>query len=157
MNKHTNKNKKSKPVPANTGIVTDMPDTMPREVAESMLLSPGVRLTNRLRKNCHAARIETIFCSSLEAKPLATYLGQKLKTATAAQLAKWAIRTFRRRASINRSIVKYNAKLAALPETAKHSRLLMEAVLTNCGQQAVSCDVMMQSLRTEAELRLNNK
>lgn len=156
MNKHKNKNKKSKPVGQNLGVVTELPDTMPREVASSMLMTPGVRLTNRMRKNCHEARIETVLCSTLEPKTLPVFLARHLRTATAAQLAKWAKRTVIRKKRIVKKTAHALAALKALgANPSKMHHTVLTLTLSSLGQQAASADIFMGALATEASNRLS--
>lgn len=156
MNKHVNKNKRKRPVPQNIAV-TEPADHMPKEVAESLLLTPGTKLTARMRKNCNAARIETVFVSTLQPKTLPEYLARHLKSASAAQLAKWAIRTFHRRGGINKRLIKASQKLRDLREGGPPrslTGLALTLVIERLNAQATSADVFMAALDTEAKSRL---
>lgn len=70
-------------------------DTIPSEVAAEMLCEPRARMTNRMRKNCLAAR-ETHYASVLTRTPGATKLAARLHTAKLTQLGSWLRRSVSR-------------------------------------------------------------
>lgn len=68
----------------NTTVRQDR-DAMPYEVATSMLTTPGVKLTNRMRKNCLASR-SRFFVPTEPAKPIGDKLQSKFAGKTWLQL-----------------------------------------------------------------------
>jgi len=153
MNRHLNKNKKSKPIPQNRGVI-ELPDQMPAEVATELLCAPGARLTMRLRKNCHLARADGIFCSTLEPKSFAQNCADRCRKANASQLAKWAKRTFSSRVTIDRLLKKQAARLEILGGSSPAAKRLLEQAIEMLNRKAVACDVFMAALKSEADSRL---
>lgn len=138
-------------VPMNRGIVER--DGMPREVAESMLFTPGVKLTSAMRRACMAAR-ETVYQSTLEPKDFKIKLAARAKKASAAQLAKWASRTYVKRQQVTRDYMRLKGKLAAVDPMKLHEIAKAERVLAIMDIEAQRLDAEMNAYRIEASNRL---
>jgi hypothetical protein len=141
----------TKPVPANIAVAEV--DHIPEEVAKSMLFTPGVKLTSRMRKNCMAAR-ETVFVSTLEPKDYAKKLAADAARASAAQLVKWANRVVVKRAKCRRDYLKLQAAKAKLDPMKLHDIARANRMLAIIDIEAQRCDAEMASYRSEAERRL---
>jgi len=141
----------AKPIPANRGIVEH--DHLPTEVANSMLLTPGVKLTARMRKNCMAAR-ETHFQSTLVPKEFALHLMAAAHNASAAQLLRWARRVVVKRNKVTRDYLTLKAKRVQLDPMKLHDIAKAERVLAIMDVNAQQLDAEMASYRSEAERRL---
>ena len=143
--------KHSKPVPANIGI--EQRDGIPVEVAESMLFTPGVKLTPAMRRNCLAAR-ETVFVSTTVPKDYKLKLAARAKKASALQLVKWAKRTVIERAKITRDYLKLKVQRAKIDPMKLHEIAKCERIMAIMDVNAQLCDERMASYRAEAEERL---
>jgi hypothetical protein len=140
-------------IPENIGVVEV--DHIPIEVANAMLFTPGTKLTTAMRKNCLAAR-ETVFGSTREGKEYTSKLRVRAKNASALQLVKWANRTTRARAKVNRDYLKLLTKRAQLDPLKLHDIAKAERVLKIMDITAQNLDLQMNSYRSEAEARLIN-
>jgi hypothetical protein len=118
-----------------------------------MLFTPGVKLSNAMRKNCLAAR-ETVFQSTLEPKDFKLKLAAKAKRASASQLVKWAQRTAIERRKITRDYYKLKVQRAKLDPMKLHEIAKVERVMAIMDINAQFCDAKMNSYRSEAERRL---
>ena len=134
-------------------IAVDERDGIPIEVAESMLFTPGTKLTTAMRKNCLAAR-ETVFTSTLDGKKYEDRLAARAKKATAAQLVKWAKRVVVARTKVTRDYLKLATRKAQLDPLKLHEHAKANRVLQIMDVTAQQLDLQMASYRTEAERRL---
>ena len=138
MNKHTNKNKQSKPFPSCLEPV-EFPH-MPRQVALSVLAKQN--MPNRILKRCRAA-LETRYQSTREAKPLQQVLMNKFMPATLAQLDKWARRTTAKRLSVQHRWCEtdpespYRAALERMAERLDTTTDCLQAVIKSRGKKPV--------------------
>lgn len=76
-------------------------DHMPYPVATSLMTEPKATLSNRMRKNCRAAR-EVVLVSEVVAQPLEGKLDRRMKLATGKQLLTWSKRATERRRILQR-------------------------------------------------------
>jgi len=128
-------------------------DGIPIEVANSMLFTPGTKLTNAMRKNCLAAR-ETVYISTLEGKEYKIRLAERARKASAAQLVKWARRVVVERAKVTRDYMKLSIKKSQLDPLKLHDIAKANRVLAIMDVNAQQLDLQMASYRAEAERRL---
>ena len=140
-----------KPVVEHTAIETR--DSIPVEVAEAMLFTPGTKLSTSMRKNCLAAR-DTFIVSTRVPKDYKVTLARKAKAASAQQLVKWAKRVVVQRAKCTRDYLKLKTKLTQLDPMKLHDIAKVNRVLAAIDIEAQRCDATMDSYRSEAERRL---
>jgi len=128
-------------------------DGIPVEVANSMLTTPGVKLTSRMRKNCMASR-ETVFVSTREPKTFEIRLAKAAQAASASQLLKWARRVVIERGEVTRDYYRLKTKLSNLDPLRLHDIAKARRTLAIMDVTAQRLDAEMASYRTEAMRRL---
>lgn len=87
-------------------------DTMPIEVANEFLFNPKLRMTNRFRKACLAART-TIWVADAKAKPIEDRLARKMKERPIDRVAREGRRVCKQRAGLQRKFEAAKRVLAA--------------------------------------------
>lgn len=151
MNSHKNKHKPAKKVPQNLGVVEV--DGLPQEVAKSMLMTPGTKLSNPMRKNCMRA-VSTYFTSTREPRSFITKFQVRAHRASSAQLLKWAKRTTRDRMRVTKAWLVLRGKRALLDPKKVHDIAKAERAMAACDIEAERLDYWMAALRGEAQHRL---
>jgi hypothetical protein len=117
-------------------------DTMPAEVALEMLTDPKVRLTNRMRKNCLAAR-ETHYASVSTRTPGAAKLAARLRTKKLTQLGNWLRRSVQRSRHTSRML----ARIAGVPALEQLAQALMVRSLNlNISQATVEHELQSRGI-----------
>jgi len=121
---------------------------MPKEVAIELLVEPKNRLTNRMRKNCHNARVRC-FISDAERKPAAGKVAAKLKGRSLAWIGREIERAKRRRAGLQH---RYLAIVRQLEATGANNALLLARV-AEIDRLVTHLDTFRDCAETELEWR----
>jgi len=128
---------------------------MPVEVAESMIFTPGTRLTSAQLKTCLKARHEHLI-STREPKAFTVRFADRAKKASASQLAKWAKRCIKDRARVTKAWLILRAKRAAIDPIKVHDISRADQSLAMMDIEAQRLDSWMSAMRGEAETRLSH-
>jgi hypothetical protein len=96
---------------------------MPHQVATELLTTPKTKLSNRMRKNCIAARAK-YHVAEQKPKSADDKIRARMKAATSPQLEKWLKRCVARRVGVQE---KYNNALGKQGPKWNYIRALLEA------------------------------
>lgn len=121
-------------------------DKMPKEVATEMLATPGVRTTNRERKQYRFAR-QKEFCSELERKPVGDKIRARAQLKPIDRLDRERRRVMKQRRGAQH---KYERLQAIDPRTP-----VIEAGLAALDLLAAHLDTTLDALNDEIKYRLN--
>lgn len=136
-------------------------DGMPKEVATEMLCRPGIRMSNRERKQYQRARV-TVYKSTLEKFSLADRVAIRLKGCTWEQLNRWLLRHTTRERLVQQAYSKANEaaeKLAAETVTEENKvilaakRVVLQRIMAGLQMRGSTHQLIIDAIETEIERR----
>jgi hypothetical protein len=136
-------------------------DGMPKEVATEMLCRPGIRMTNRERKQYQRAR-QKVFTSTLEKISLADRIAIRLQSRPWEQLHRWLLRHQKRHDDVQTAFRKATVeaeKVAATPITEENKvllaakRVVLQRILAGLNVRGSTHQLIIDALETEIDRR----
>jgi hypothetical protein len=149
MNKHKNKNKTPKQVPANLRLTER--DHMPLEVANDLVVNPEIGAP--LRREAFRSR-EKHYESTTQPKPIDEKLDRRFRTATLVQLGKWLTRTAHREVGVTKRLLEAEGLLRRALD--KHAAALATATIQHLHLQSVAIAATAAALGREITRRKNS-